>query len=153
VQGDDFDLKVTGDGAFVERAWESLRAQVVETVRRAQRPFDVDNDDTSPTMVPDGFEGPAFAGQSPGAIPQRIRPVPGYVWIVVRHELYQKVHVQQRAAIGRSGLGKFVDASRLYRVYVARSDRAAMQALFPFGDTAWSELTPHGKDQLGGGQE
>ncbi len=152
MRGEDFEVQVTGTAAFVEAAWTAVRGQIVDAVRTAQRPVDLDNDDTSPQAAPDGFKGPAFAGESPGAIPQRIRPVPGYVWIVVRHELYQKVHVQQRAAIGRSGLGKFVDASRLYRVYVSRSDRAAMQALFPFGDTAWSELTPHGKSQLGGGK-
>lgn len=150
VRGEDFEVEVSGDIQFVGRAWDAVKAEVVDAVRLAQTPYDPEMDDTNPTAVPAEFVQNPFPGEGPGAVPQQIRPVPGYVWIVVRHELYQKVHVQQRAAIARSGLGNFIDAQRLYRVYVARSDRAAMQALFPFGDTAWSELTPHGKSQLGG---
>lgn len=153
VRGENFEVQVAGTGAFVERAWDAIKTEIVDAVRAAQTPADVENDDTSPQATPADFVSQPFPGAGPGAIPQQIRPVPGYVWIVVRHELYQKVHVQQRAALSRSPLGKLVDATRLYRVYVARSDRAAMQALFPFGDTAWSELTPHGKTQLGGGKQ
>ena len=152
MKGQDFEVQVTGTGAFVERAWDAVKAEIVDAVRAARTPPDVENDDTSPQATPADFVAQSFPGASPGAIPQQIRPVPGYVWIVVLHELYQKVHVQQRAALARSGLGKFVDTSRLYRVYVARSDRAALQTLFPFGDTAWSELTAHGKTQLGAGK-
>jgi hypothetical protein len=126
VNGEGFCVELSGDAEFVGAAWEALKPVVIARAHAGEKSRVATLD-----AVGDGSQR-------------------GYVWVLVLHELYRKVHVQERPVLARSALARHVDVGRLSRVYLSRSDSEVVGELFSFGRTAWSELTSSGQRQLGG---
>ncbi len=126
MKGEGFCVELSGDAEFVGAAWDALKPVVVARAHVEEQRRVATKD----------------------ALGEGSRR--GYVWVFVLHELYRKVHVQERPVLARSALARYVDVGRLARVYLSRSDSEVVSELFSFGRTAWSELTSSGQRQLGG---
>jgi len=128
IRSEDFSVELKGDVDFVTRGWDSLREDLVD--RSRANPIATGSESATGAKLPGG------AG--------------GWVWIAVLHDLYKTMYVQQRSVLQRSALSKCIDVSRVARLYVQRKDRSMVEEIFPFGRTAWSELTESGQSNIGG---
>ena len=141
IKGTGFSIEINGDPAFIQESYHALRKGVmsrfVKVMAKGERPELMSSLD-----VPARGSKQSFEEVSPSAT---------YVWVCVCHDFYNKIHVLNRSELEKTTLASFIDPQALFRVYLERKHRDALESIVGKGRMLWSELTPEGQVRLGAG--
>jgi len=139
IKGPDFSIEINGDPGFIHESYHALRKGVmsrfVKVLTQPQKP-----------EVMSSLDVPARGGEQSF---REVAPSATYVWVCVCHNYYNKIHVLNRTEFAKTSLASFLDSDALFRVYLERKHRDALESIVGKGRMLWSELTQEGQEHLG----
>ena len=141
IEGPAFSMRLSGEGEFINSAYNALREDLMSRFAEVLAVQGNPHKAAPPTDVAPSAEGMTFKQVSPSA---------GYIWVCVCHDYYHKIHVLDRNEVANSSLAGFLDRRRLFRVFLERKHKDALESVIGTGRMLWSELTEEGQLRLGG---